>query len=263
MSGLNLHVSMHFVFRTCLHCASCASPGLLPCFGSRLSKRSVLSLRITELPRFGYTAFALQQLKRPKGVQKSNGLKQLGGPQGVPPLELQRCKDRMAAWAAATLELIHAEFPQFEVLMAFQVFSLRKESWLQKGAAGLSAEEHKSKCLERLAKTFDLDFVAVHSQFDTHLHVAKTRFDETNCSSLDAWAFAVSATRKHHMTKNTFKSDELHKLLCQALVHGGATSGVEQNFSKLVWTSVTTGVRKHVFEFTTLKPSTDEQEKDV
>lgn len=45
----------------------------------------------------------------------------------------------------------------------------------------------------------------------------------------------MRSTRLHHATARKYQSDGLAELVREALVHGGATSGVEQAFSKCGW----------------------------
>ena len=85
----------------------------------------------------GYAAFALKELEKPKLVKQSGGISSLGKPGGPSGAVIQRCRERMEAWCVTTLKLLEAEFPSFELVCNFSVFSLGQQ---RKDALGNPAD---------------------------------------------------------------------------------------------------------------------------
>ena len=115
-------------------------------------KRLVTLFRCGVCTDMGYTAFALAELRVPKCIRKSTGMAEFGSTTGVSARTLERCKDRMRAWVKVTLQLIEAEFPDFDVTLAFRAFRLGKELH---GRDRTPDEEHRADkhldvCLQRI-----------------------------------------------------------------------------------------------------------------
>ena len=177
----------------------------------------------------GYTALALRTLAKGRLIRKTVGLTPFGGDNRVPHEMLLRCQNRMKSWAAVTLQLLEAEFPDFEVTLALRVFSLRADrrgrDQSQEDEARKNAE--LQQCLSRLCTTYSLDLGDCWKQYHMVRPIAQKLYLDKGLTSLKAWAAALKAVRAH-------PTDQLCALVMEAIVHGGATSAVEQNFSKIV-----------------------------
>ena len=140
----------------------------------------------------------------------------------------------MRSWLRLVKAVAQVEFPDFEGIAAFSVFSLCEkerpafvDDELMKGETA----DRKMKCFQVLGRMFSVDPVKLAEQTELHKPIATTRFLETKCTTQDAWHYAKERTRN----RLNFLSEELGATLEGFFTFGGSSSGVEQNFSRCLW----------------------------
>lgn len=139
----------------------------------------------------GYSKFILENLRRaPVVVHVDGKIKSIGGADQVPDSLLRKCLCRMAAWCRLAQATLRAEFPDFDVLVAFDIFDL---SNLQpKGMLEVNTEHAQLLCmtfgvdLDRFMQAFALAHPAA-------LHAKRSCTGATNAT---AWAEALRRLKK-------------------------------------------------------------------
>ena len=156
-------------------------------------------------------------------------MRSLGGPSSVPTTMIDRCLSRMAAWVRLAVTSIKAEFPSWELVMAFGAFSLHP----------LPSPEFQQEALHRMAGAFSLDLRRLSLEFADHQAFAARRWKENAADSqpaafLAAWTTSVLRTRQRTDVRRRRPSCQLHALLMRyAAFCGASTSSVERNFAKM------------------------------
>ena len=90
-----------------------------------------------------FTRLMFDQLKQPTVLPLRGGHKILGGPTSHPPELIARCLQRMQGCVKASIKVLQAEFPHYEILWSFQIFSVSP------GQTDVTPE--LDTCFERLA----------------------------------------------------------------------------------------------------------------
>ncbi len=184
----------------------------------------------------GYTAYALQYLRRPHVFFFRDEQVCVGGRDGATYTAMaKRCLQRMSCWVRLAIAVLHAEFPNFEILSAFSLFELGAECcdggqplalrgvW---NDAQLSARDGKLKCL---AHTFGLDVRELTAQYLDLLPIARSIFINTGgCTNIAAWIEALRKVGRHH---DKHPVDALHRIILRWVPWTAVTAGVEQNFA--------------------------------
>ncbi|CAL1126474.1 unnamed protein product [Cladocopium goreaui] len=139
----------------------------------------------------------------------------------------------MQAWVKLADSAIQAEFPDFEVIQAYDIFNL----------GGLS--NHSEKHLRILAHAFKLDERQLEEQWKDMYPRAQLAFrvqvgklkDSTakglaRQANKEAWKETIASMAAHHATQKAHPTNVLRTCLENYFVCTPSTSGVEQNFSK-------------------------------
>ena len=183
--------------------------------------------KCVELP--GYTKHVLDLLEsRVRLLHCGHTTRSLGGPgarwrrQEV----IDTCLCRMRAWTKLSIACITAEFPSFELLNAFVIFTLTKGS----RGASMDSSALKDACA-RFAAVFNLDADTLVTEYEEARPIALHRFESTGCSSAEAWQYAIEGLNSKHDARNTLDS-QMTRLVLRFLVYCMSTAGVEQNYSK-------------------------------
>lgn len=143
----------------------------------------------------GYSKFILENLRRtPVVVQVDGKVKTIGGADDVPEALLRKCLNRMAAWCRLAQATLHAEFPDFDVLVAFDIFDL---SNLQpKGPLEVNAEHAQLLC-----RTFGVDLDRFLEAFKlAHPVALHARRSTTAATNVIAWSEALGQVKKARRT---------------------------------------------------------------
>ena len=188
------------------------------------------------LQQFGYTSTVLDMLKSPIVFQVGKDLKSIGSSHGVASEKVDRCFGAMQAWVKLADSAIQAEFPDFEVIQAYDIFNL----------GGLS--NHSEKHLRILAHAFKLDERQLEEQWKDMYPRAQLAFrvqvgklkDSTakglaRQANKEAWKETIASMAAHHATQKAHPTNVLRTCLENYFVCTPSTSGVEQNFSKVAY----------------------------
>jgi len=104
----------------------------------------------------------IQQLAKPAVFRVGSGLhaqnKTLGGPGRVTTVLLDECLKRFVNWYCLAVEVLRAEFPNFDVFTAFECFNL-----------AMTLKEHEKTLkdnLKLIAKVARIDFHRLWDQFE-------------------------------------------------------------------------------------------------
>lgn len=175
---------------------------------------------------FGFTSTVLSQLKSPILFHVGKTLKTLGS-SGVDRTILDRCMGRMQAWVKLAAAAIQAEFPNFEICQAFEIFNL-------KGVGPTAVDSH----MKVLAHTYKLDLLQLQSQWADLYPRAQMEYKEqvgslNNANDMvrdankDAWRTAM----QRYGTCRSHPCDVLMVALQNYFCCTPSTSGIEQSFS--------------------------------
>ena len=171
----------------------------------------------------GFTKQMVTLIRRPRLVTLSGGRpKTLGDTTGPSQDIVARCLGRMVNWWRLADAVLQTEFPDWDLLLHFQVFRVPRD---------LLINNHTRDQLLRLSANFGLDPGQVLSEYEDLSPVA-TQFANQIASatasdvSVKAWQQTIQ-----HVGKAGDKSG-LKKLLFRFVAYIGSSSGVEQTFSQ-------------------------------
>ena len=173
----------------------------------------------------GYTQEAISLLESQMFVIKKRGktVTSFGGKHTVTDTIKNACLGKMRVWLKLCMTVVEAEFPEFDVIHCFWVFSA-VDLKIGKGAD----DEHSDwGCgLDRLAQVFGLDAGRVRYEFEKCLPVAKHRVKTYHDTYKDAWKFAVENVKAEKSP-----CEALRQILYRYFGWGLSTSGVERSFA--------------------------------
>ena len=175
----------------------------------------------------GFTGHMLKLLKRRIVLHlPDGGVVELGCASGAPSDVFNTCCQRMCNWICIMEATIAAEFPHFETLQAFSIFSVKGEVTLDETRRRLCARQ-----LSRLQRAFGCagDSDAAEQQFDRLWHVARRVALDEGASSGQSW---LEAARRVTRTNRKMEVKALMQALVRFWAAGGSTSGVESSFSR-------------------------------
>lgn len=173
----------------------------------------------------GYTKEVIKNLESEVTVVKKRGktLTSFGGRGSVTEAVKEDCQNRMMNWVKLCHHVVKAEFPEFDLIHAFWVFS----------ALDLQMQSHDEldvpdwvSSLERLSKAFGLNGERVCREFAKCLPIVKRRVKQLNEPVKEAWKFALERARVERRS-----CDALRHIIYRYVGWGLSTSGVERNFS--------------------------------
>lgn len=178
-----------------------------------------------------YTSHALKLLSRQRLLQGTAGLRALGGPGTLPPATIGRCLSRMAAWVRLAGSSVRAEFPAWELVMAFGAFDLRT----------LPSDTFLRESLRRMSKVYGPNEDHLRQEFLDHQAFARRAWEQSAASNsgaapafYSAWSSSVRRTRSKKATRRAHPSDNLLALLLRyGAFCGASTSSVERVFAKV------------------------------
>ena len=111
----------------------------------------------------GLTKIMLDSLQKPRTYIVRGQPKTLGSLVGPDSAIVDRCMARMKAYTILVAKVVEAEFPHFELLAAFRVFSLSKH---KTGVQDIEADQQK--CLQKLAACVGVSEQDLVMQFKTN-----------------------------------------------------------------------------------------------
>ena len=121
---------------------------------------------------------------------------QCGCPSGATPSDVQHCLAKMQCWARLAIATASAEFPEFTVMHAMSIFSLRPVDIADRrhvqDSVVSSGKAHVGDKLKTLADAFAVDLHSLSSQYHTTYTLAQTIAESTlNCGDREAWRRAL------------------------------------------------------------------------
>jgi hypothetical protein len=184
----------------------------------------------------GFTKYMLELLEGGVVIfQGERGTWKWGGPGAVTDEVKRHALGHMQAWVRLAESVVAAEFPDFEVFLAFSVFEVSGNSDSSRtGDSGRPPLEQRTpaqkKMLAKLATLFDLDAGLLEAQFDSYVGIAGNICRSKGCSSREAWREAL--TLKGGTSAASNPRDALMVVVQRFCGWSCSTSGVEQHFSK-------------------------------
>ena len=192
---------------------------------------NAFAIRIVELYAKGrvvaitsYTRYMITLLKEHPITYPSpgGGLKSLGGDKVTQPV-IDACIRKMGPWVKLSIHVLRSEYPSFELVQSFKIFSLGGKTT---GAVGTEAIRNE---VEKLAALVGVDATEAESQLDCVRQIALQSFSSADYKgdAVRAWVEAVKRYEAAYTTSLT----SLRPILYRFMVYRACTSAVEQNFS--------------------------------
>lgn len=177
----------------------------------------------------GYTGYALQLMRGSARLVCLSGgrFKRIGGVASIDAAMLDRCFARMAGWVRLAALSIKAEFPDWELLAAFEAMNL----------SPLPSPTVIDKSLRRLSSVFGLNHVGLQSEFEDFrrfaIDVYHRQSTKEPLSCYRAWVHSVQRMKGARDRKSLHPSSNLLALLARyGAFCGATTSGVERTFKE-------------------------------
>ena len=180
----------------------------------------------------GYTKQVIDMLRNHViTYQVDTAWKSLGGCHGVSQQAIQNCLARMGCWVRVAKSVLDAEFPAFELLQSFSIFTAaaKVSAHLCPSAFVASNQRH----FDRLARTFNVDAAALASQFIDHVFIAKQSMASSPGMTLrDAWKTAIMRSQTKSTTRANHPVTALKPVVLRYLVYLASTTAIEHGFAK-------------------------------
>eukprot|EP00438_Fugacium_kawagutii_P002479 Skav225633 [mRNA] locus=scaffold1513:165191:167925:- [translate_table: standard] len=165
-----------------------------------------------------FTRLCVQTLKDRKLIAVCNGHARALQAENLDPFKAQALA-RIRACCCVCRETVQAEFPSFDAVMAFHVFSLHSGG---RPPDTVVAGGPPQDSLSRLCQLFQVSPQDTHEQFDKVQGVARAHLEQSGCGNRDAWRFAIDRAQTAHWN-----------VLATYLSFTASSSSVEQTFSKV------------------------------
>ena len=167
----------------------------------------------------GYTKCVIDFLRTQRSIIVKGKVRTLGG--GEPRTSvLDSCFSRMCNWLQVARHTIKAEFPEFAMVRAFEVFNL------ESSMGPTVRADHVMK----LASIFGVDRTDLETQLLDMWPLARTH-RQRGVSNHEAWRLAIANTRSTARSRESHPHDALVKVLASHLSWAVGTSAVERNFA--------------------------------
>ena len=180
-------------------------------------------------------------LKSPLACWEGGRMKSIGGPNRVTVAIIARCLSRMANWCRLTVAAVSAEFPSWDLIMAFEVFDLARHC--EGTPFRTFTPARQDECFKRLAVAFGVDKGILEEEWALCLPAA-IRIYKNSGDGSSVKAFAGSAQRLHTTAHARAQSPLVRVLHVATCWDGLSTSPVEQSFSLIK--SLTNPNHRHV-----------------
>ena len=146
--------------------------------------------QVLEIP--GLTQLMLRKLAEPRSVMLTNGQAvNWGGANAVTPATLEQCLARMVAYSILSRRTGLAEFPDFEMMSNFRVFSLPQD-----GSDAQKKSSETALLLGQLAKTIGVHGPTLQMEYDDLRPVALKFARKEALANFFAWKKAIECTAK-------------------------------------------------------------------
>ena len=183
----------------------------------------------------GYTQLAMKKLKEVRILNTGAGnARSFGNPDGVPQDTFDRCLKRMQRWVGLAKMVVNAEFPEFEAVAGFSMFSLMTP--VQRSCVVQLSEIERASAdesnMKRIAQLVGVDHAQLKAEWLDHLPLARQVFLDKGCNIFEAWREALAKTQLRRSTRIVHPGKVLRQAVIAYGAYGMSTSGVEQGFSK-------------------------------
>ena len=131
--------------------------------------------------------------------------KSVGGKGALKEETILRCLGRMRAWIRLAVETVKTEFPDFDVLNAFEIFDVS-------GARDtLSADRLPCEQVKMLGRACKVDPQALLEAYTTMLPIAINKKNNTaGATNVDAWGAAFEHIQKSRKMTDKLKVRPFH-----------------------------------------------------
>ena len=182
---------------------------------------------------FSYTQYMLESLRLEPVMLPATGSNRFGHQQkiigdsnGVPMSVVKRCLQALSPWVRLSVDVLKAEFPDFELFMCFQVLNLKRNK-------KEVMQEDREKCIRTLAHALGLDRATLTHQIDLLEPAARVHHISTGQSNAACWAHAVKAAEaRTSSTQRADRTSTVRELVYRLLTLKPCTSALEQDFSR-------------------------------
>lgn len=176
----------------------------------------------------GMTGVMVQTLRRPRTYLVKGVPKTVGSVDGVSEEVKMRCLRRMAAWTTLAHVVLQSEFPDWDLLSSFQVFSLSKS----RTTSTTAADGSRKVFLDRLAASIGICPIELYEQFNHFEPIAAKNMQRMKCTNFEAWRDAVLARRSTNILRAKYPSDALLRALARYGTWTASSSDVERGFAQ-------------------------------
>jgi len=168
-------------------------------------------------------------LMEPRSLFYNGEVRILGGSDSISPEVLNRCMTRMSNWVHLSTCVLRSEFPNFEILQAFGIFTLREA----KVKCRVDGQQGRQVCdwAGRISNLFGLNKEHFIAEYEDHKPMAQRFYDNGGVTTMQAWALAVQGTQKSKRCREIHPATALIPALARFGAYGGSTSGVERLFA--------------------------------
>ena len=178
----------------------------------------------------GHTAVMLKNLRRPVVLFWHGQPKTIGGEGSATHEIMQRCRHRMLNWARLAKLVVKAEFPSFDVLVAFSAFNVAST-----GERGKHVDLAGSRPqLKLIARVLGLNETILIEAYDLVKPLAvKKKAAIAELSNVGAWKHAIE-----HIAQARCMNDKVAVLLaalCRYAAWAGSSVGCEHSLSFFQW----------------------------
>lgn len=153
------------------------------------------------------------------------GVRSLGGPGSITADLVTRCLQRMQTWVRLAKMVIKHEFPEWDLVSAFQLFNVAAG----KNKATQTQENH----IKRLAQFFKLDVVQFRAQFIDLSALARVHASNAGCDSFTAWQATIEKVLSTKKRRDQHPCDIMQVALSRWAAWSPSSSAVEQSFGHM------------------------------
>ena len=137
----------------------------------------------------------LAAIRRNRVWFQNNSVMKIGDAHGLPAGCFAECIRHMAAWTSLATSVARAEFPKFEVAMAFRIFALTEVSQDDR-VAGLSIRPDMAGDFQVLASAFKVDAGDLWAEYESLFGIAQHIFRTERLAIRDVWSQAFQRVRR-------------------------------------------------------------------
>ena len=165
----------------------------------------------------GFTSHCVKLLESGTLIAFTNGHVKLLGDHGLAHAR-QAALRVMARCVELFKETVRAEFPDFDVIMAFKVFNVQKNTGMQcvkrSKPDGLTSGRAVLPALQRLSQVFKVDSLGLQQEFGKMHAIALAHHESSGCGNRAAWQHAFtrvagSQVRSRQSIENIFPASWL------------------------------------------------------